>query len=69
MIKTLEELEQKRPARITVVEASTIMNTDPQMLRIALQQERFPFGVAVKNKRWSYYINTERFIKYMRAID
>lgn len=64
---TLEELEKERPERITVDQAARIMGVTPQFLRIALQHNKFPFGTAVKFKRWSYYINTERFIKYMKG--
>lgn len=64
---TLEQLEKERPERITVDQAARIMGVTPQFLRIALQHNKFPFGTAVKFKRWSYYINTERFIKYMKG--
>lgn len=56
--------------RLTVSEAAAIMNVDPQFLRIALQQGRFSeFGVAVKMKRWAYYINAERFFSYLAGRD
>ncbi len=64
---TLEQLEKERPEKITVDQAAQIMGVTPQFLRIALQHNKFPFGTAVKFKRWSYYINTERFIKYMKG--
>lgn len=64
---TLEQLEKERPERITVDQAARIMGVTPQFLRIALQHNKFPFGTAVKFKRWNYYINTERFIKYMKG--
>ncbi len=63
---TLEQLEYAKPPKISVQEAATIMGVTPRFLQLALQQERFDFGVAVKMEKWSYYINTERFIKYMR---
>ncbi|TEB08611.1 hypothetical protein Psch_02177 [Pelotomaculum schinkii] len=46
--------------------AAAIMGVNPQFLRIALQQGKFPFGVAVKRKKWSYYINPEQFREYLR---
>jgi hypothetical protein len=64
---TLEQLEKEKPEKITVDQAAAIMGVTPQFLRIALQHNKFPFGTAVKFKRWSYYINTERFIKYMKG--
>lgn len=62
----IEELQRKKPARISIPEAAEIMDVDPQFLRIVLQKGRFPFGVAVKRGRWAYYINTRRFINYMK---
>lgn len=55
--------------KITVVEAAAIMDVDPQFLRAALQQGRFPFGTAVKMKRWVYYINTKRFYDYLAGLE
>lgn len=56
-----------KPNKLTVVEAAAIMDVDPQFLRLALQQGRFPFGTAVRFKRWSYYINAERFYQYLKG--
>ncbi|MEW8957825.1 MAG: helix-turn-helix domain-containing protein [Moorella sp. (in: firmicutes)] len=64
---TLQELEQAPTPTLTVKEAAEIMKVTPRFLQLALQQGRFPFGTAVKMKRWSYYINTERFIQYMKG--
>ena len=65
---TLEKLEKDKPSKLTVLEAAEIMDVDPQMLRMALRQGRFPFGTAVQMEgRWTYYINTERFIRYMKG--
>ena len=62
---TLEELIKNKPPKITVQEAAEIMEVTPRFLQCGLQQEKFPFGVAVKMERWAYYINTERFIDYL----
>lgn len=52
--------------KLSVVEAAAIMDVDPQFLRLALQQGKFPFGTAVKmEKRWAYYINKKRFYDYL----
>jgi hypothetical protein len=64
---TLGELETKRPATITINDAAEIMEVTPQFLRIALQQGKFPFGVGVEMSQWAYYINSDRFIYYMRC--
>lgn len=65
----LEDLEREKPVKITVQQAAKIMGVTPRFLQMGLQYGKFPFGTAVKmEKRWAYYINTERFIKYMKAV-
>lgn len=67
---TLEQLKKEKPPRISVAVAAKIMGVTPRFLHLGLQNNRFPFGTAVKfDKRWSYYINTERFIQYMEGKD
>lgn len=41
---------------MTVAEAAAEMNCTEQFIRVALQQERVPFGVAIKSSsnRWNY---------------
>jgi hypothetical protein len=54
--------------KLTVEQAAAIMGVTAQHLRIGLQQQRYPFGAAVRmSRRWSYYINSARFEKYMRG--
>ncbi len=64
---TLQDLieTKPRPVKLPVKIAAEIMGVPPRFLQMALQQGRFPFGVGVEMTAWSYYINTERFIKYM----
>jgi len=63
-------LAKNNRKKLTVVEAAAIMDVDPQFLRIALQQGRFPFGTAVKMRgRFSYYINAKRFYDYLAGLD
>jgi hypothetical protein len=51
-----------RKNRLSVKEASSLMGVSEQFLRIGLQQDKFPFGYAVKNKgRWTYYISPIKF--------
>ena len=64
---TLQDLIEKKPAKIKVAEAAAIMDVTPLFLRYGLQQGRFPFGAAVEMGEWAYYINTERFIRYMEG--
>ncbi|HBY03349.1 MAG: hypothetical protein XD78_2155 [Desulfotomaculum sp. 46_296] len=64
---TLQELinMKPRPMRVKVTDAAAIMEVNPRFLQMGLQQGKFPFGCGVEMKEWSYYINTERFIRYM----
>ena len=66
---TLKELDEKRPFTITVQQAAEIMDVTPRFLQLALQQGRFPFGTGVEMERWAFYINTERFLLYMKGVD
>lgn len=44
--------------RIQVSEAATILGTSPQFIRIALQREKLPIGIAVKTStQWTYLIS------------
>ena len=53
--------------KITVKDAAAIMKTTPRFLQAALQQGKFEFGTAVKFKRWSYYINREKFMEWLKG--
>lgn len=63
----LDQLERDMPATITVPEAAEIMAVTPQFLRLAIIDGRFPFGVGVKMEQNVFYINTVRFVKYMKG--
>lgn len=58
-------------ARISVETAAARMGVTPMFLRMGLRLGRFPFGTAVQmpGGRWSYYINAERFRRYMAGED
>lgn len=64
---TLDQLEKDMPPTITIPQAAEIMSVTPQFLRLAIMEGRFPFGVGVKMEQNVFYINTVRFIKYMRG--
>lgn len=66
---TLNDLKRDKPLTITIKEAAEIMGVTPRFLQLALQQGRFPFGVGVEMGRWTFYINTHRFILYMEGAD
>ena len=64
---TLQDIEQNKPLTLSVTETASIMGIAPQFLQCALLQGRFPFGVGVEMGRNEFYINAERFLKYMRG--
>lgn len=52
--------------RITVKEASDMLNVSQQFMRMLIIQKKPPWAVAVKHKsRHSYWINKEQMIKDM----
>lgn len=52
-----------------VEEAAKMLNLSTQTLRLGLQQDKFPFGIAIKtsSKRYTYYINEEALEKYLKG--
>jgi hypothetical protein len=54
-----------------VEEAAKKLGMSTQTLRLALQQGKFNFGVAVKTSenRWTYYINPTRLQKYLEGVE
>lgn len=52
-----------------VSEAAKKLGMNTQTLRIALQQGKFPFGVAIKTSehRFTYYINEEQLKRYLEG--
>ena len=58
-----------RTERMPVVEAAEMLGMNPQLLRLGLQQDRFPFGVAIQTskRRWSYYVNRRKFFEYLNG--
>ena len=57
--------DKNSSSRLSVPEAAAIMGVTPQFLRLGLQQGKFPFGVAVRMKRWAYFIRPDEFRKYV----
>ena len=53
--------------KVTVQEAARMLGISEQYLRIALRQEKFCFGTAVKlsERRWTYYINRNKLLEYL----
>lgn len=52
-----------------VESAAKKLGMSTQTLRLALQQGKFDFGVAVKTSenRWTYYINPARLENYLKG--
>jgi len=56
--------------KFSVEQAAKIMGVSPMFLRLGLRRGEFPFGVAIKfEKQWRYYINPERFHRWMAGED
>lgn len=53
-----------------VESAAKKLGMSTQTLRLALQQGKFDFGVAVKTSenRWTYYINPARLENYLKGV-
>lgn len=53
---------------MTVKECAELLGRDVNSLRIALQMDRVPFGVAFKkagNKKYTYFIYPEKVNEYL----
>lgn len=50
--------KKKSDKFLTVIETAKYLGMDPQVLRVGLQRDKFPFGWAVENEngRFTYYI-------------
>ena len=54
-----------------VSEAAKQLGMATQTLRLGLQQDKFPFGTAIRTseKRFTYYVNEVRLKEYMKGRD
>ena len=53
---------------VSIKEAARLLKTSQQFLRIALQQNAFPFGVAIKindSSKYTYYISRKKLLEYI----
>lgn len=52
---------------LSVIEAAKIMGVSPQFIRLGLQQERLPIGVAIQSSehRWVYDVREHLVKQYM----
>ena len=54
--------------KITVKEAARLMGTSEMFIRIGLQRNILPFGIAIKmpkRTKYTYYISKKQFYKYI----
>lgn len=52
--------------RLTVAQASELLSTNKQFVRIALQRQVLPIGVAVKmSSKWTYLIESKKVADYI----
>lgn len=53
-------------SKMTIAEASKLMDVSQQFIRVGLQKGRFPFGYAVQisASRYTYFISREKFFEY-----
>lgn len=52
---------------MNIQEAAKLLNKSEQYIRLGLQNERLPFGTAVKtSSKWSYHISKGAFERYMK---
>lgn len=54
---------------MTVTEAAKLMGVSVQFLRMALRQDKFDFGTAIKSSenRYVYYINDAKLKAYLEG--
>lgn len=51
---------------MNIQQAAKQLNKSEQFIRIGLQNERLPFGTAVKtSSKWSYHISEKLFNEYI----
>lgn len=54
--------------RITVTEASELMDVSADFVREAMKQQKLPIGIAIRMRtstRYKYYVNPVQLAKYM----
>ena len=65
-MKNLRKYSQRTCRQMKVNEAAKRLGKSEQFVRIGLQNERLPFGTAVKvQKKWNYHISDKLFNDYL----
>lgn len=55
--------------KIKAKDAANYLGIDLRILYQGLQENKFPFGIAVKRNEWVYHIFAERLIAYKHGLD
>ncbi|KIR01701.1 hypothetical protein P261_00515 [Lachnospiraceae bacterium TWA4] len=56
--------------RVSIKETAKLLETTEQFVRIALQQEMYPFGFAMKKEgsnNYCYYVNRQQLYNYING--
>lgn len=59
---------ENKKGNITIQQAARMMNKSEQFVRIGIQRNLLPFGVAIKlegKNKYSYHISPNKFYEYM----
>lgn len=66
MQESLEITQAEEAKSISVAEAARILGKSPQFVRIGLQRELLPIGVAVQmSSKWTYHISPKLLREYV----
>lgn len=55
--------------KVKAADAAKYLGIDLRTLYQGLQENKFPFGVAVKRNEWIYHIFAERLVAYKHGLD
>lgn len=64
-VQDLEAKPVETDMKLSIKEAAKLMNKSEQFVRIGLQRNLLPFGVAIKtSSKYTYYISGKKFSEY-----
>lgn len=55
--------------KVKAADSAKYLGIDLRTLYQGLQENKFPFGVAVKRNEWIYHIFAERLVAYKHGLD
>ncbi len=66
MLGNVDEILCEEKKSVSVIEAARILGKSPQFVRIGLQRELLPIGVAVQmSSKWTYHISSKLLREYV----